>query len=189
MKNPILHRFFLSGFVLAVAVFLASTVTANAQAVTPAKVAVVTSDAFYDAKAGLTRFIVVQKTLDTEFKTRRDELAKLQAQIEVIEKEIRDTAKIASAAAIAEKSDKYDSLKRDYRYKAEDAKKAFDKRSNDLMKPISDDVGKAMGDFAKRNGIDILIDVSKIEGVYVFNNAVDATAAFIAYFNAMPAKP
>ena len=189
MKNPILHRFFLSGFAFAAAVLVASAVTADGQAIQSAKVAVVNSNAFSDPKGGLTRFIVVQRTLEAEFKPRQDELVRLRALIEALENEIRDTSSIASAAAISEKSDKYESLKRDYNYKGEDAKKALNKRTNDLMKPISDDVGKVLGEFAKKNGIDILIDASKMDGVYIFNNAVDLTSAFVAHFNALPAKP
>lgn len=86
MKNPILHRFFLSGFAFAAAVLMVSAVNADGQAIQSAKVAVVNSNAFSDPKSGLTRFIVVQRTLEAEFKPRQDELMRLRAQIEALKR-------------------------------------------------------------------------------------------------------
>ena len=99
------------------------------------------------------------------------------------------TARIADEKAIGDKAEQFERLKREFGFRSNEANIAFEKRYEQLANPISDDVSKALAVFAKKNGIDVVIDASKNGGVYVFNNAADLTSQFVAYFNALGSKP
>ena len=188
MKNHI-FRLIVLGFVLSASFVGSSAQTPAARNFAPLKVAVVYSEVFADQKLGITRFQSVRKTLDADFRQTREDLAKLKAQMDGIEKEIRDTARLADEKAIGDKAGQFERLKREFGFRSNEANIAFEKRYEQLAKPISDEVSKALAEFAKKNGIDVVIDASKNGGVYVFNNAADLTSQFVAYFNALGSKP
>ncbi len=189
MKFHILKSLFLSGFVVMASSILGSAQSMGVPPIAPAKVAVVYSDAFADQKLGITKFLAVQKKINGEFKETQDGLLKLKNQIDGIEKELINPPPVADPKALGDKKALFERLKREFGFKSGEANNAFDTRYDELVKPVSDEVAKAMADFAKKNSIDILIDASKTGGVYVFSNAADVTPQFIAYFNAQAAKP
>jgi Skp family chaperone for outer membrane proteins len=160
----------------------------NAQP-TSAKIAVIYSDAFADEKAGITRFLAIRKTLELEFEPMRSDLLKLKTQMDGLEKELRDGVKVPDINSAANKVRQLERLKREFGFRSNEANTTFEERYAELAKPISEDVSKALAEFAKKNGIAVLIDASKTGGVYVYSNAVDMTSSFVAYFNALPAKP
>lgn len=164
---------------------------ATAQVMPATKVAVITSMQFSEKTGGITKLNNAFTSVETEFRPRATELDNIAAQINRLKKEVDDGAKVPAAnqAALRQKADQVDQLTRDYKRKSEDANLAFEKRLETLTAPIWADLEKSMIAYAKKRGIDILIDRSKTQGVFVFNDAVDITAAFIAEYNAKPATP
>jgi len=67
--------------------------------------------------------------------------------------------------------------------KAEDAEAAFNKRMQEVLPPLYDDIGKSLETFAKARGINLILDVSKVQGVFALSDALDITKAFIADYN------
>lgn len=189
MKHYFLSWLVVSGFGLVGTAELVSGQASNAVSVSPAKIAVIHSEMFADQKLGITRFLAVQKKLDEEFKPTRDELAKLRAQIDGLERELRNPPPIIHQKAIGEKALQFERLKREFGFRSNEANTLFEERYAALANPVSEDVSRALAEFAKKNGIDVVIDASKTGGVYVYNNAADMTASFVAFFNAMPTKP
>lgn len=167
----------------------ASAQSTRVPPIAPAKVAVVYSSVFADQKLGISKFLAVQKTIQQEFKQTQDELLKLGNQLDALEKELRSTSQASpDQGAVGDKAEQFDRLKREFGFRSSEANTAIGKRFDQLMKPVSDEVSKALQEFAKKNSIDIVIDASKTGGVYVFSNAVDVTSQFVAYFNAQPAS-
>lgn len=177
-----------------------SSVIATAQPFVPAKAAVIQSDAFYDEKAGITKLVKSSADVVTEFKPRQTELInlserlkKLSAEIKAIQDTINNGGppvdKTIQLNLLSSKEDEAQHLQLVATRKKDDAEAAFAKRQQEVTVPILDDVGKALGAYARSHGIDIVIDSSKVDGVYLFNSAADITDAFIADYNAKHAAP
>ncbi len=144
---------------------------------TPTKVAVIQTAAFGDEKGGITRYLNVIKTLNTEFKPRKDELDVLQAQYKKLVDEVNNSGTPA-------KIDQAETLKRDIQRKSDDAQVAYEKRQRQLTDPVSKEIGLAMTAFAKARGIDLLLDISNSSfPVAYVNESIDITQAFIAEYN------
>jgi Skp family chaperone for outer membrane proteins len=76
-----------------------------------------------------------------------------------------------------------DHLQRDSRERQE-----WEKREREVLEPIESDVVRALGAFAKKRGIDLLLDRDAYEGLVLYAApSLDLTAAFIADYNR--AKP
>ena len=59
-----------------------------------------------------------------------------------------------------------------------------------LIGPISQDVGKAVEEYAKKNGYHVILDIGKFidaNSVLYFADAADITKDFITFYNARPA--
>jgi outer membrane protein len=80
--------------------------------------------------------------------------------------------------------DQLEQLKKDAQRKQEDAQAAYNKRMQEVLAPIYDDIGKALDAFGKLRGITLMLDVSKIgPAILMAADATDVTRAFIADFN------
>src|SRR5947208_2120909 len=66
---------------------------------------------------------------------------------------------------------------------SEDAQTAYQKRLQDMLGPIYDDIGKALDAYAKAHGITLILDVTKIQGIVSAAESLDITKAFIIEFN------
>ncbi|HVQ39905.1 MAG TPA: OmpH family outer membrane protein [Pyrinomonadaceae bacterium] len=153
--------------------------TAN---VPESKIALIYSDAFLDAKAGIGRFTTLIANLNREFQPRQTELQTLQQKIQTLTDDISKTAAVADPKTIASKQEQLDSLKKDFQRKGEDAQAAYNKRRTELFTPLQDDIGKALEAYAKSHNINVIIDGSQVPLVYAAD-ALDITRAFIADFN------
>ena len=143
----------------------------------PTNVAVIQTAAFGDEKGGIIRYLNTIKTLNAEFKPRKDELDVLQAQY----KKLADEMNTGGTQA---KYDQAETLKRDIQRKSDDAQAALQKRQRQLTDPISKEIGIALAAFAKARGIDLLLDISNSTfPVAYVNESIDITQAFIAEYN------
>jgi outer membrane protein len=177
-------------FVFALAVFpvlaqpkpAAPAPTQSTANVPESKIALIYSDAFLDAKAGIGRFTTLINNLNREFQPRQTELQTLQQKIQTLTDDIAKTVSVADPKTIATKQEQLDQLKKDFQRKGEDAQAAYNKRRTELFTPLQDDIGKALEAYAKTHNINVIIDGSQVPLVYAAD-ALDITKAFIADFN------
>jgi len=162
----------------------AATAPAQTSATLPeAKIALVDTDAFLDEKAGITRLVAAAKKVETEFQPRRAEFTNLQQQIDKATADLQKAGPVQDPKVSAQQQDKIDQMKKDLQRKGEDAQAAYQKRLQDMLGPVYEDIGKALDGFAKARGITLILDVTKIQGILSASDSLDITRSFIADFN------
>ncbi|MGB7921924.1 MAG: OmpH family outer membrane protein [Pyrinomonadaceae bacterium] len=149
------------------------------------KVAVIFTDAFLDQKNGIARINTIATSLEREFNPRQTELQGLQTRIKTATEEI---SKLQSGGApvdpksLQTKIDNLDAMKKELQRKAEDAQAAYNKRRDEALGPLQEDIGRALEAYAKQRGISVLIDASRVPLIYAAD-ALDITRAFITEYN------
>ncbi len=188
-------RFITASFIFTA--FLA--VSAFAQADAPAKIALVNTDAFYAETGGITKISNSYKSLDVEFKndaTEMDNMAKklqaLQTEVQTLQAKANDpNNKVPIDLKVAQaKVEEGEKLQRDLKFKQEDVKARYSKREAAILGPITQDIGKAIGDFAKQKGYTLVMDSGKLYQAQVLlylQETTDITKEFIQFYNARPA--
>ncbi|HYY95342.1 MAG TPA: OmpH family outer membrane protein, partial [Pyrinomonadaceae bacterium] len=139
-----------------------------------------------DQNQGIKRLVAAWQALDREFKPRRDEVQQLQTRYDALVKEISETQKVADQKAIAAKADQAEQLKTEIERKQQDGQKALEKRAQDLLGPVQQDISNAILAFARARGITVVFDLSKLGNVVMLVNEKDPiniTDAFIADYN------
>ena len=148
------------------------------------KIALINTDAFADEKLGITRLVNAMKKVDGEFTPRRTELQGIKANIDKLTADIQATANVAQPQQLQQKTDQLESLKRDMQRKTEDAQAAYNKRLQESVGPLYEDIGKSLDAFARARGITLLLDAAKIgPAILAFTDTIDVTRAFIADYN------
>lgn len=138
-----------------------------------ATVAFIDTDRFGAPEGGVRRLVEAFRSLEAEFKPRRDEVAALRAQAE---------------AATGERKSK---LEAEAGRKQREGQAALDKRVKKLTDPVYADIGAALMQFCQRRGISLLFDlraVKRTDKLPPFDlplpaDAPDVTADFVAAFN------
>jgi Skp family chaperone for outer membrane proteins len=82
-----------------------------------------------------------------------------------------------------QQTDKIELMKTEFKRKGEDAQAAYQKRLQDVLGPVYDDIGKALDAYAKAHGITLILDVTKIQGIVSAADSLDITKPFITEFN------
>jgi Skp family chaperone for outer membrane proteins len=185
---------------IAVSVFFAAifAVSALAQTTAGGKIGLINTQAFDDDKAGITKYVTALNSLETEFKPTFTELQTLATKIQALEKEIAGYRDIIqkggkipiSDADLNKKIEDYDKSVREYKFKEEGAKAAYQRREAVVMGPIRQDIGNAIQEFTKKNGYAIMLDVAKLDNaglILGLDETADVTKAFITFYNARPA--
>lgn len=147
------------------------------------KVALIDSSAFADEKQGIGKFVNALKRVNAEFQPRQTELQGLQAQIEKATADLQKAAPVQDPKVSAQQQEKIDQLKKDYTRKGEDAQVAFNKRLEEVLGPIYEEIGKALDAYAKARGITLILDVTKVQGIVSFADSMDITRSFITEYN------
>lgn len=147
------------------------------------KVALIDSSAFADEKQGITKFVSALKRVNAEFQPRQTELQNLQQQIEKAKTDLQKAAPVQDAKVTQTQQDRIALMETDFKRKGEDAQAAFNKRLEEVLGPIYEDIGKALDGFAKARGITLILDVTKVQGIVSAADAMDITRAFIVEFN------
>jgi outer membrane protein len=151
------------------------------------KIALINSELWGDEKQGIVRLVAAAKRVDGEFQPRRTELQQMQQRMTQLNDEItklQQAAVVVDSKSLQAKMDSLDALKKEAQRKQEDAQAAYNKRMQDVLAPIYDDIGKALDAFGKARGITLMLDVSKIgPAILMASDATDVTRAFIADFN------
>jgi Skp family chaperone for outer membrane proteins len=173
-------------------------VSAFAQVQPAAKIGLINTLAFDNAKEGITKYVTAMNSLETEFKpdnttlqTLGTRIQTLQKEIEVFQKQIQEGKVPVDQKTVNTKVEEYDKLVREYKFKEEDAKARFQRREQALMGPIQQDIGKAMQEFAKQKGYTIILDVAKLGNagliLAIGDDKADITKEFIQFYNTRPA--
>jgi Skp family chaperone for outer membrane proteins len=180
----------------------AAPAAAATAAVPDSKIAYVNTEAFGDEKVGIARYVAALKSLEREFQPRNTELTTIQNQIKGIADELQKlqgAQGVVDTKTIQAKQDQGEKLQRDLKYKKEQADADFQRRYQEVVSPISEDIGKSLDVFAKSRGITMILDVSKLApAILTATEGMDVTKAFIADYNtknpgsaaaATPARP
>src|SRR6266436_219426 len=157
-----------------------STQTGN---VPETKIALVNTDEFADEKTGISRLVSAMKRVDGEFQPRRTELLTLQQQIEKSTADLSKAAPLQDAKVTQQQTDKLEGMKTEFKRKGEDAQAAYQKRLQEVLGPVYDEIGKALDVYAKAHGITLILDVTKIQGILSASESLDITRPFISEFN------
>jgi outer membrane protein len=147
------------------------------------KIALVNSDDFADPQGGITRLVAAMKKVDGEFGARRTELETLRAQTEKATADLAKVQAMQTPAVNQQQQEKIDQMKRDFQRKGEDAQAAYQKRLQEIIGPVYEDIGKALDAYAKTRGITLILDVTKVQGIVSASDSLDITKAFISEFN------
>src|ERR1043165_507092 len=157
--------------------------TQTTATVPDSKIALVDTDAFLDEKQGITKLVTAAKAVEAEFQPRRTELQNLQQQIDKATADLQKVQAVQDPKLSAQQQDKIDTMKKDMQRKGEDAQAAYQKRLQDKLGPVYEDIGKALDAYAKAHGITMVLDVTKIKGIVSASDSLDITRAFIVEFN------
>jgi len=160
---------------------------AAAIAVPDTKIALINTAEFGDEKTGITRYVNAVKSVQREFLPKNTELTTIQTRINTLADEISKLsgAAVVDPKTIQAKQDEGERLQRDLKYKKDQAQADFQKRYQEVVSPISADIGKAIDQFALQNRITMVLDPSKFDvAILTVNPAMDVTRAFITAYNA-----
>jgi len=172
-------------------------VSAFAQAASSGKVGLINTYAFADDKGGITKYVAQLNKLSAEFKPDETKLNTLVKELQGLETEIQNLQKQAQtpnspigASTIQPKVDRYNKLKRDFKFQQEDVQARVESRRKVLVNPILADIMNSMQTFAKQQGYSVILDGAKLQesGILMaFDQKTDVTKEFIAYYNTKPA--
>ena len=157
--------------------------TQTTASVPDSKIALIDSSAFGDEKQGIARIVTALKKLNAEFQPRQNELQTLQQQIDKATADLQKVQSVQDPKLTAQQADKIDTMKKDLQRKGEDAQAAFNKRQEEILSPILEDIAKALDVYAKAHGITMILDVTKLPGIVSASDSLDITKAFIVEFN------
>ena len=157
--------------------------TQTSAALPEAKIAVIDSSAFGDEKQGIVRIVTAVKKLNAEFQPRQTELVNLQQQIDKATADLQKAAPVQDPKVSQQQQDRIEQMKKDLQRKGEDAQAAFNKRQDEVLSPILQDIGNALDAYAKARGITLILDMTKVQGILSFADSSDITKSFIADFN------
>ena len=162
----------------------ATSAPASPASVPATKVALINTEMFADEKNGIVRMVAAIKRVENEFQAKKSELQQLQTRVSQLSDDIEKTKNVAAPQATQQKVDQLEALKKEGQRKQEDAQTAYNKRMQEQLAPIYDDIGKSLDAFGKAQGITLLLDISKIApAILSAADATDVTRAFIADFN------
>ena len=166
--------------------------SAFAQGVT--KIGFVESNAFGDDKEGIRKFVNAQTAVDNEFKAKFTELDNMAKRMTTLSDEIakmgQNPAVPVDQKAYLAKQNEGVKLQKDYNFKKDDYETAYKNRLEEMTRPISIDIGKAVQDFAKQKGYTAILDLSALVqagAVLSLDPTANLTKEFIAYYNTRPA--
>ncbi len=150
------------------------------------RIALIDTTAFGDEKNGIYRYVDAAKAIQNEFKTRTDEIQSLENRLNALGNEIEALMKVTpvNQTAVLAKQQQGQSLQAEYNTKKAKLDEDVGKRYEQVVSPISAQIGAAMDQFAAQRGVTMTLDSSKLLPVILTAvPAVDLTQAFINEFN------
>ncbi len=176
--------------------------TGAAQTVGVSKIVVVDTTLFggTDEKGtgGIAKYVSAFNALNGEFAVVQKDLDDTAAKLQTMQKEIQTLQATAAAGntipikqeAAQAKVDAFQALQVDYKRKQEDAKAKYERRQEQIMGPVMQDIGKALQAFTTQKGYGIVFDSAKLFNANVIlgldESKVDVTKEFIIFYNTRP---
>lgn len=154
--------------------------------VPPSRIALIDTSVFADDKKGIYRYVDAVKSIQPQFVGPSQELANLQTRINALVEDIRKLRATSQPdpRAIQAKQEEGTRLQQDWNMKKQRFDEDYSKRYQEVTGPISEQIGKAMDQFARERGITMTLDFSKLlPAMLTVVPAVDVTDTFIADFN------
>ena len=153
------------------------------------KIAFINSEVFYDEKLGVTKLVNALKQLEREFAPKNQELTGMNNRMAAINTELQNMQKLPenqfNQAAFNAKREEGTNLKRKFDFEKTEAENAAAKRRSQLVGPISQEIGRGIDEYAKKNGYTVILDPSKLsEAMLYYVEAADSTKDFVTFFNA-----
>ncbi len=150
---------------------------------------------FADEKEGVTRYNNALKALDTEMRPRVTELTTLQSRLQKIAEELRAATNVpanvpVNQQVVAQKQDEGQRLQREFEFKKKEYDAAVEKRSGEVLGPVSADISRAIQDFAKQKGYAVVLDIAALanaNAILALDGTANITKDFITFYNARPA--
>jgi outer membrane protein len=160
------------------------------------KIAVINTTAFQQK---VEEFKAKIDSLTRQFEPRVKEVQGLADKINALETTLKQQNGVLAPARIAEMTENLDSMKREYKRKAEDLEADASRARDKAFEPISGKLGKFAEEYTAKRGIVMLVDLANAmqSGTVVwFDPRSDVTQDFINEYNkanpvatATPAKP
>src|SRR6266550_7818832 len=164
----------------------AATPAASTAPVPDSRIALIDTTMFGDEKNGIWRYVDAAKSVQAEFKTRSDEVQNLENRINALITEIQTLSKapVVDQKTIQARTQQGQTLQAEWKTKKDRLDGDVSKRAEQVIAPISAQIGAAMDQFARQRGVTMTLDISKIlPAILTAVPAVDLTQAFIADFN------
>lgn len=150
------------------------------------KIALIDTTAFGDEKNGIYRYVDATRTVANEFKPRTDELQSLESRLNTLGSELDALMKVTpvNQQAVQAKQQQGQTLQAEYQTKKAKLDEDLGKRYEQIVSPISRQIGAAMDQFATQRGVTLTLDLSKLLPVILTAvPGTDMTQAFINDFN------
>ena len=150
------------------------------------KIALIDTSAFGDEKNGIYRYVDASKTVAAEFKPRTDEIQGLESRLNTLANELDALMKAnpVNQQAVQAKQQQGQSLQADYQTKKAKLDEDLGKRYEQVVSPISRQIGAALDQFATQRGVTMTLDLSKLlPAILTAVPGTDMTQAFINDFN------
>ncbi|MEW6127713.1 MAG: OmpH family outer membrane protein [Acidobacteriota bacterium] len=170
--------------VVAVIALAAITISASAQTTIPDGKIVVLNTTKFPAEIGELRLKYEQ--VDTKFKDRYQKLDALGKQLEQLGKEIEAQKQVLTADKLREKSDQFETGKRQYTREKEDLQQDVEKEVETATKPVRDKLFQFLNNYATKNSIVMIINLAGAaqSGTLAYwEPKADITDDFIAEYN------
>jgi Skp family chaperone for outer membrane proteins len=155
-------------------------------AVPDSKIALIDTVMFGDEKSGIFLYVDASKKVELEFQPRTTELQNYQNRLNILATEIKTLrqAKVVDEKTIQAKLAEGERLQQEAATKKERLDDDLAKRYQQVITPISTQIGAAMDLFARQRGITMTLDISKLlPAILTALPAVDVTQVFIDDFN------
>ncbi len=180
---------------LALALFLASGLTLSALAQTPApattagpsKVAVI---AFQAVVAQTNEFQRNYADLQKKYEPRRQQLDKLNTEVETLTKQLEAQAATLSPADQTSKSNALDLKKKQLQRDGEDAQAEFQNDMQDMFKAVASKIYDVMSDYVQKQGYTMVLDASQEQSPVLFAaDTVNINKAVLDAYNLKSGVP
>jgi len=183
---------------VAVTIVFAALFVVSATAQTAAQKMAVIDTGVFGEKDGIVKYTVAMTALNKEFTVVETELQtmaaryqKLAGELKVLQDNIAGGKVPVDQASAQAKAEEYQSLELQLKRKQEDGKASYDRRRAVVMRPVLEDLAKAMQEFATKNGYDMIFDGAKLDEQQLIlafiPTKLDVTKEFITFYNARPA--
>lgn len=163
---------------------------AGGQTPVASKIGWIDTSAFGDDKAGVVRYVNALKTLEAEMKPKMNELQTLDSRIKTISDNLAkaqaNTAIPVDPKTLQAQQDEGQTLQRQLEFKKKEYDAAVEKRSSEVLGPVSADISKSIQEYAKAKGFSVILDINALaqaNAILALAGDADVTKDFIAFYN------